>query len=78
LEPLSDKQKKDISDYLSFDTMKNNKSLQDFMNLHGKVYGPKYSQTGEDATLMRNGEVRFFGLLGRGWAVGGHCYLEGN
>ena len=67
LKPLSDKQKKDISDYLSFDRMKNNKSVQDFMNLHGKVYRTKYPQTGEDATFMRKGQVRPFRVaIGRG------------
>jgi len=61
LEPLSDEQKKDISDYLSFDRMKNNKSVQDFMHLHGKIYKTDNSNTCESATFMRKGQVRFVG-----------------
>jgi len=60
LEPLSKKQKEDITDYLSFESMKNNKSLRDFINYNGKIYRKKYSQTGEDAAFMRKGQVRLF------------------
>ena len=58
LDILTKEQKDEITDFLSFDKMKNNKSVKDFMNLDGKLFKPKYSHTNEDADFMRKGQVR--------------------